>query len=147
MLPAIEELHRPPHGLVKLELFLLELFRELSGPTLSSEFADCPPWLADACQAIRKQKNFSKGAAELARLCGRSQTHVTRVLRKLTGKSANEVVNAARLDYAGIELMRSTKSIGDISRECGFDSLSHFYRLFRKRYRATPRQYRIGKAD
>jgi AraC-like DNA-binding protein len=31
----------------------------------------------------------------------------------------------------------------DIALECGFDSLSHFYRVFRRRLEETPRDYRL----
>lgn len=142
---ALDTLARYPRHLFKIERFLLDLFHELSLLTANSEFAGGPQWLREAYQLIHEPQHFSKGTRELARLANRSPIHVTRELKRHLGKTAIQVVNEARLDYAGHQLVMSNKRINDIAAECGFDSPAHFHHLFRKHYDTTPRHYRISR--
>ena len=48
-----------------------------------------------------------------------------------------------RLEQAAVELVRSTKPIIQIAQNAGYDNASKFSEAFRKRYGATPSQYRI----
>ena len=47
-----------------------------------------------------------------------------------------------RLQQAEILLRSTTKSVGQISDQCVFTNISHFIRLFKRRYHTTPAAYR-----
>jgi AraC family cel operon transcriptional repressor len=79
----------------------------------------------------------------LARLAGRSPEHVARQLRACAGLRPVDLVTEARIDHATARLALSEMPILDIALECGFDSLSHFYRVFRRKRGETPRAYRL----
>jgi AraC family cel operon transcriptional repressor len=52
------------------------------------------------------------------------------------------VVNEARLAWAAARLAESDEPIMDIAYDCGLENLSHFYRLFRRRFGTTPQWHR-----
>ena len=54
----------------------------------------------------------------------------------------NQFLNEQRLNYVTIHLECSDESITDICMNAGFESQRTFNRVFRERYRMTPREYR-----
>lgn len=51
-------------------------------------------------------------------------------------------VNGVRLNYAATLLESTQESITNICLDCGFESLRTFNRVFKERYKMTPREYR-----
>ena len=76
-----------------------------------------------------------------------SNLHVTKnylsaVFKKQLGKTVTEFIHEVRTDKA-IFLLNSTKlPINDISIVCGYDDSNYFCRVFKRRYKISPRQYR-----
>lgn len=54
----------------------------------------------------------------------------------------NQYLNEQRLNYVCVHLECTDKSITDISMDAGFESQRTFNRVFRERYKMTPREYR-----
>lgn len=129
---------------LEIERFLLDLLYELNAHEPASAQAEQPEWLAHALKQIREPQHFVLGTREFARLAGRSPEHVTRELRARLGITATDVVNQARLEHAAVQLRSTTKKIVEISLECGFQGLGHFYRSFRKEFGSTPMAYRTA---
>jgi AraC-like DNA-binding protein len=50
-----------------------------------------------------------------------------------------------RLDHAEFLLIRSAKAVAEIADECGFESQTHFNRVFKTRFGIAPLQYRAQK--
>lgn len=134
-------LHAPQARLL-LDRFLLNLLCSISEGQ-SDLFRACPGWLKKACEAIRSPANFAGGVKCFFNLAQRSPEHVSRTLKKHTGKTPGEVVNAVRLEYAAGQLLTTTRDILELSLDCGYNSLSHFYMLFHKKYGMSPRRYRL----
>ncbi len=143
VLLAVEEMTKDGNHVLALDRFLINLLYELSGPAVAEESLDCPVWLRQALEKIRDPEYFTKGSLGLVRLAGRSPEHVARVLRKLTGKTPTDVVNEARLEYAAGMLSATARPILEIALNCGFNSVSHFYELFKGKYGISPRRYRL----
>ena len=53
----------------------------------------------------------------------------------------NEVI-LSRTNRAKLLLLRTTKSISEISQQCGYNNWEHFSRQFKSREGMTPTQYR-----
>jgi AraC-like DNA-binding protein len=79
---------------------------------------------------------------EAARFAGVSPGAFPRFFRREAGKPFSTYVNDVRCGEACLKLRQSRAPIGAIAGECGFRSISHFNRQFRRRLGATPREYR-----
>ncbi|WP_433167091.1 AraC family transcriptional regulator [Kribbella sp. CA-247076] len=131
-----------PNGRLQLERFLLELLCDLVARPAGN---DLPTWLTEAITRLSDDPAaLADGAAGLARLAGRSREHVNRVVQAGTGRTATELINQVRLSRAAALLRMTDRPIASVAADCGFPSLSHFYRLFNDRYHATPRRYRTA---
>jgi AraC family cel operon transcriptional repressor len=126
---------------VVLDGFLMELPSLLSGPAPGMK--PVPEWLAQARLAMKGPEQFAGGTLALARLAGRSPSHVARAAVRWLGQTPTELVNAARLEYAARQLGETARPIVDLALDCGLNNLSHFYALFRKRFGVSPRKYRL----
>lgn len=79
----------------------------------------------------------------LSKLCDYSEYHFMRFFKKHTGLTCVQYINNYRLEKAAILLSSSTIPIMDISLEIGFENLSYFNKLFKRKYNLTPKQFRI----
>ena len=68
----------------------------------------------------------------LAAFFGYNKDYLGKLIFKATGKYYNEILNTYRIDKAAALLQYSSKSIAEISSECGFNSSYHFNHTFNK---------------
>ncbi|MBQ8487358.1 MAG: helix-turn-helix domain-containing protein [Prevotella sp.] len=79
---------------------------------------------------------------ELAGMTGLTPTAFSRFFHLRTGKTLSEYIVDVRLGYAARRLVDTTDSISEICYTCGFNTLSNFNRLFRKRKGCNPTEFR-----
>lgn len=79
---------------------------------------------------------------QMARLCYFSPSHFMKFFKENTGSSFIRYLNDYRLTIARRLLGATSLSILEIAQKSGFDNLSYFNRLFKKKYGVTPRQMR-----
>ena len=80
-------------------------------------------------------QNFTVGVASLYDLASATPEHISRSFKKHLGVTPTQYINNQRLSHAANLLIRSDKTILDISLGVGFESLSHFYHLFGQKYK------------
>lgn len=73
---------------------------------------------------------------------GTSRRNLTRLLRAHTGSSLIEHLHRLRIDHACHLLSLPDGKIADIALACGFGSIQQFNRIFRKRMKLTPLEWR-----
>ena len=79
---------------------------------------------------------------DIAKELGLSQSHFMKFFKNTMGTTFTNYLNDYRLTLASRLLASSDSSILDIAAEAGFENLSYFNRLFKKRFGVTPREYR-----
>jgi len=79
---------------------------------------------------------------DVANYVNMSEVSFSRFMKKRTGKNYIEYLNDLRLGIASRHLVDSSKTVSEISYECGFNNLSNFNRIFKKRKGFTPKEFR-----
>lgn len=140
---ALTREERP--GAVLLEAVLFDLVRRADRAAAQGEpdSARLPGWLREALAEWRRGPAVSGGPARLAALAGRSVEHVGRTVLRHTGRTTTVLLNEERLAEAARRLRLTEQTIAAIAADCGYESLSHFYRAFRAAHGTTPRDYRL----
>jgi AraC-like DNA-binding protein len=78
----------------------------------------------------------------LANIINTSESSLTRLLKKWTGKTFIDNLNDIRVAEASCRLIDTSDSVAEICYKCGYNNLSNFNRVFRKRKGLTPTAYR-----
>jgi len=74
-----------------------------------------------------------------------SQGYLGTVFKESAGMSVLDYINHIRLDKSAELLLQTELSIGEIMERTGFHNESSFYKLFKRRFGATPKAYRVDK--
>ncbi|MBQ8657275.1 MAG: helix-turn-helix domain-containing protein [Prevotella sp.] len=80
--------------------------------------------------------------ADLASLAGMSSSAFSRFFKLRTGRNLSDYIIDQRLGYASRQLVDTSKSISEISFACGFNNLSNFNRIFKKKKGCSPSEFR-----
>jgi len=126
---------------LQLEAFLLPLLADLDA-TSQNLPEGTPDWISTALARADDPEVFRAGAAGLAKECGRAHAHVSRMMKKHTGKSPSEIINSRRMVHAARLLTASSDGLDAIADSCGINNMSHFHRQFRLHHGMTPKAYR-----
>ncbi|MDD5705451.1 MAG: AraC family transcriptional regulator [Kiritimatiellae bacterium] len=101
-------------------------------------------------QHLNKHLTEPISQGQLARSIGMSPATFSRLFKRTAGKCFMAVVNEMRIGEACRRLAEGDQTIAEIAFGCGYETLSHFNRQFRRFTKTTPRQYRrraTGAAD
>ena len=79
---------------------------------------------------------------KLADLVGMSPSAFSRFFKLRTGRNLSDYIIDLRLGYACRKLVDSTDSISEISYACGFNNMSNFNRIFKKKKGCSPSEFR-----
>lgn len=83
---------------------------------------------------------------EIASMLKVSAPYVGRIFKDITQMSVAEYMNEVRMNKV-LELMRSSKaSINQIITKIGIENETYFYKIFKKRYGTTPKEYILKDA-
>ncbi len=69
---------------------------------------------------------------------------LSREIKRRTGKTYTELVQAKRLSQAAFLLASTGMSVADVAASVGYDNISYFHRIFQRKFGVTPRTYRVG---
>ena len=102
---------------------------------------DMPTWITDLDAMMSHKDNFILGASRIYQLCNYSQPHIIRSFKRYFNMTPTEYVNVKRMNYACELLLLHEYSISQICFMTGFNSIGHFYSVFKKIYNCTPIEY------
>lgn len=126
---------------VELLMLLSRIPQEEADPYCSSRQAELAQHLRD--HLLTNREGYVS-LAQLAEEHGISVSHLQKLFKQVYGMPVYHYIKEYRLEQAAVELVRSTKPITQIAQNAGYDNASKFSEAFRKRYGATPSQYRAN---
>jgi AraC-like DNA-binding protein len=136
------------YGMIELMAILYELAEEGNYRRLSSSsFASLRP-NGDSRRVQKVQDYINQNYKEdirlgdLAALVGMTPTAFSRFFKLRTGRSISDYVIDIRLGHATRQLVDSTTSVAEICYECGFNNVSNFNRIFKKKKGNSPKVFR-----
>lgn len=147
----IDTLSSVKDGFYAFTQFLTILYElskcEGARPLASSSFAKVE--VSSDSRRVQKVKNFIDQnyryeirLPQLADIAGMSPSAFSRFFKLHTGRNLSEYIIDQRLGYASRMLVDSTHSIAEIGFSCGFNNLSNFNRIFKKRKGCSPSEFR-----
>ncbi len=88
--------------------------------------------------------NFSKNISlsEAAHIASMTDISFSRFFKLRTGRTFIDTVNDIRLGQASRMLIDTTHSITEVCYKCGFNNISNFNRIFKKKKGCTPKEFR-----
>ena len=86
-------------------------------------------------------------AQKVADEFGLSERYLYDIVRSECGMSFSEFLTQLRMQKAKELLYTSTMTVNEISAACGYDVPSTFYRLFKKYYGVSPKQYAENRIE
>ncbi|HBI59270.1 MAG: AraC family transcriptional regulator [Duncaniella sp.] len=136
------------YRVIELMSILYELANERDYRTLSStSFSSIKP-TGDSRRVQKVQEYIERHYKEairlsdLAEIARMTPTAFSRFFKLRTGRSISDYLIDIRLGHATRALVDSTTSIAEICYECGFNNISNFNRIFKKKKGSSPKLFR-----
>jgi len=101
-----------------------------------------PPVITKARQFIREHHTDDLSLGQVAAAVHTSIFYFCKLFRKVTGTTFTEFVARTRVEHAKNLLLNPNLRISEIAYEIGFQSLTHFNRVFKKVAGESPTEYR-----
>jgi AraC-like DNA-binding protein len=100
------------------------------------------PGVAEVIRQIELRLHEPLSVASLARGCGLSQNHLTRLFQSVTGRTVKRHIIERRMEKALHLLRKSSNPIKNIAGAVGFEDLHAFNKAVRKYFGSSPRALR-----
>ena len=127
------------------------IFAARLAETQSSNVRAEAPLGGRVCQIagfVRRHLSEDLGAKRLAEIFGMSREHLSREFRREYGVTFHCYVVAERIAAARDELIRyPSRTLLEVALNCGFQSHSHFSRIFRRYVGISPKDFRSMDGD
>ena len=108
---------------------------------------DTPSWFITFYESLSKREGFSQKTGAIIASTGKSREYVCRLFKKTTGITIGVYLNDIRIEHAAAMLTTTNNAIIDIALESGFENLSTFYHLFKKKKDISPKSYRKNYSE
>lgn len=102
-----------------------------------------PPMITRAKEFIQANQGEDISLGDVARAVNTSTFYFCKMFKKATGLNFTDYVSRIRIEKAKNLLLNPNLRISEIAYEVGFQSLTHFNRVFRKLVGQSPTEYRL----
>jgi len=133
---------------VKANLYMI-VFHAAASENLETGVQKCSPLDERKMYKLKKALNYVRSnycskicIRDIAAEIDMSLEHFCRFFKSIMKKSPVEYINDLRIDTASRLIRDSNRKILEIALEVGFDNLSYFIKVFKKRFKCTPSQFR-----
>jgi len=101
-----------------------------------------PTWIKHLVSEMYKPENYSRGLPAMYEISNYSPGHLSRSFKKYLDTSPSKFLNELRIQVSAQSIIYTNTPIIDICENVGFKNLSHFYHLFKAKYKMSPNKYR-----
>ena len=128
-------------------LYELSFFTDEARELSSSSFAKVTQQ-ANSRRVLKVQQYISEHYRDeihpntLADMVGMAPTAFSRFFKQRTGKKLSDYITDIRLGHAARLLVDTTMSVAEICYDCGFNNLSNFNRIFKRKKSCPPTEFR-----
>ena len=130
---------------LKFEELLLNILSNKSQQQLHGYFSELCKNSKPSIREIMELNFFSNlSLNEFARLCARSLSAVKREFTQVYNLPPGKWLMEKRLEYSYYLLQTTDQTVDDICMESGFENITHFCRVFKKKYGMSPGKVRLA---
>lgn len=126
---------------------LIDLYKVQDDKTIQQTYSSGENILRRFMQHLHDPSLPYLNVNEYANLFCITPKYFSGVCKRLTGRTANQLISEEIIRSAKFMLRDSSKSIKQIASSMGFKNQSHFGRFFRLQVGVSPQQYRDGKSQ
>ena len=101
-----------------------------------------PPMITRAKEFIHERQTDSLRLSQVARAVNTSAFYFCKMFKKVTGLNFTDYLARVRIDKAKNLLLNRNLRVSEIAYAVGFQSLTHFNRVFKRIVRQSPTEYR-----
>jgi AraC-like DNA-binding protein len=124
-----------------LRIFALHL-STVSNQVLVRQENSEPPMITRAKEFISKNQGEALSLGQVARAVNTSTFYFCKMFKRITGLNFTDYVSRTRIEKAKNLLLNPNLRVSEIAFEVGFQSLTHFNRVFKKIVGESPTEYR-----
>jgi len=135
--------------LLKLKELLLLLAQSEQAPSVQHFVASLfQPYEYDFKATVLQNSTANLNLPELARLCNMSLATFKRRFRTVFGESPAHYLLKVKLQKASTMLSLDEQlRIADIAYDCGFDTVTHFNKVFKKQFGLSPSEFKLSQKE
>jgi len=100
-----------------------------------------------AMRILREEYMRPLNLLQLSKAVGISESHLRTLLRKETGENFSSILHKHRVEAAKHLLRESIYSLEEIAGAVGYQSLSFFFKIFKRFTGMTPKSYAVSLGD
>ncbi|MBI1224549.1 MAG: helix-turn-helix domain-containing protein [Bacteroidetes bacterium] len=134
-------------ALLKLKELLLLLAKTDQVPSIHAFIASLfKPYEYDFRETVLRNSTANLSLPELALLCNMSLATFKRRFSTVFGESPAQFMVQAKLEKASRQLSEQPDArISDVAYDCGFDTVTHFNKVFKKQFGISPTEFKLSQ--
>jgi AraC-like DNA-binding protein len=128
---------------VKLLTIFAQHLSMLSNQVVVQQENAEPPVIARAKEFIQEHQTENLRLGHVAKACNTSTFYFCKMFKKVTGINFTDYLSRVRIEKSKNLLLNPNLRVSEIAFEVGFQSLTHFNRVFKKILGQSPTEYRV----
>jgi AraC-like DNA-binding protein len=134
---------RQHEAMVKLLTIFAQHLSMLSNQVVVQQENAEPPVITRSKEFIQEHQTENLRLGHVAKACNTSTFYFCKMFKKVTGINFTDYLSRVRIEKSKNLLLNPNLRVSEIAFEVGFQSLTHFNRVFKKILGQSPTEYRV----